>query len=254
MPRSTPRRCASCCARDAADHRVRRHQPPAAADATAGHPPADHRSGPHPGRGSRRRRRRADLANALHRRMTAVRDSPHRRRAGLPVVLARPAQQPRRRGRRQPAPRRPHRRRRRRRDQQAGRRERPAGLRQRQPGGDGRRPQVGPIGLASYKSLRHHHNSHTMVHSRSFMDPEKSAHALFGLADGPAAGRVRQDFQIETTLNNQAFPTSMGFLTKREWEWSARDQAMRSAPCAASTECPRGCGDDRSSGWKPITG
>src|SRR5918995_2430467 len=31
-----------------------------------------------------------------------------------------------------------------------------------------------PIGLASYRSLRHHHNSHTMVHSRSFMDAEKS--------------------------------------------------------------------------------
>ncbi|HEY0619519.1 MAG TPA: lactate racemase domain-containing protein, partial [Kribbella sp.] len=26
------------------------------------------------------------------------------------------------------------------------------------------------IGLASYKSLKHHHNSHTMIHSRSFMD------------------------------------------------------------------------------------
>ncbi|HLR84771.1 MAG TPA: lactate racemase domain-containing protein, partial [Nocardioidaceae bacterium] len=31
-----------------------------------------------------------------------------------------------------------------------------------------------PIGLASYKSLRHHHNAKTMVHSRSFMDHKKS--------------------------------------------------------------------------------
>jgi nickel-dependent lactate racemase len=30
------------------------------------------------------------------------------------------------------------------------------------------------IGLASYNSLRHHHNSHTMVHSRSFMDHKSS--------------------------------------------------------------------------------
>jgi nickel-dependent lactate racemase len=32
-----------------------------------------------------------------------------------------------------------------------------------------------PIGLAGYKSLKHHHNSHTMIHSRSFMDATKSA-------------------------------------------------------------------------------
>ena len=30
------------------------------------------------------------------------------------------------------------------------------------------------IGLASYKSLKHHHNSHTMIHSRSFMDHTRS--------------------------------------------------------------------------------
>ena len=29
-------------------------------------------------------------------------------------------------------------------------------------------------GLASYRSLRHHHNVHTMRHSRSFMDQHKS--------------------------------------------------------------------------------
>jgi hypothetical protein len=32
-------------------------------------------------------------------------------------------------------------------------------------------------------------------------------------------------FQIETTLNNDAFPTAFGFLQKREWEWSAKDRA-----------------------------
>ena len=32
-----------------------------------------------------------------------------------------------------------------------------------------------PIGLASYKRLRHHHNAKTMVHSRSFMDHKNSA-------------------------------------------------------------------------------
>ena len=29
-------------------------------------------------------------------------------------------------------------------------------------------------------------------------------------------------FQIETTLNNDTFPSQLGFLNKREWEWSAQ--------------------------------
>ena len=32
-------------------------------------------------------------------------------------------------------------------------------------------------------------------------------------------------FTVETTLNNDAFPAPYGFLIKREWEWSLRDQA-----------------------------
>ncbi|WP_020573460.1 lactate racemase domain-containing protein [Actinopolymorpha alba] len=82
-----------------------------------------------------------------------------------------------------------------------------------------------PIGLASYRSLRHHHNSHTMVHSRSFMDHTKSAmhHSAWRM------GRLLKDhvkiFTVETTLNNNVFPAPYEFLNKREWEWSVRDQA-----------------------------
>src|SRR3954453_6093059 len=61
-----------------------------------------------------------------------------------------------------------------------------------------------PIGLASYKSLRHHHNSHTMVHSRSFMDPEKSALHSSAWRMGRLLADSLKIFQIETTLNNQA--------------------------------------------------
>src|SRR5262249_4679253 len=32
-------------------------------------------------------------------------------------------------------------------------------------------------------------------------------------------------FQIETTLDNNVFPSPYDFLMKREWEWSVRDQA-----------------------------
>ncbi len=82
-----------------------------------------------------------------------------------------------------------------------------------------------PIGLTSYTSLKHHHNSHTMMQSRSFMDHRHSAmhHSAWRM------GRVLKDhlkiFQIETTLDNDCFPSQFAFLQKREWEWSLRDQA-----------------------------
>ena len=28
-----------------------------------------------------------------------------------------------------------------------------------------------PVGLASYRSVKHHHNVETMLHSKSYMDP-----------------------------------------------------------------------------------
>jgi lactate racemase len=60
-------------------------------------------------------------------------------------------------------------------------------------------------GLSGYQSLKHHHNVHTMRHSRSFMDRHKSAlHS-----SNWRMGKVIRDsgvkiFQIETTLNNDA--------------------------------------------------
>ena len=80
-------------------------------------------------------------------------------------------------------------------------------------------------GLASYRSLRHHHNVRTMRHSTSFMDRHKSElHS-----SNWRMGQVLRDaglkiFQIETTLNNEAFPAAANFLQKREWEWTARDR------------------------------
>ncbi|QZY29229.1 lactate racemase domain-containing protein [Nocardioides coralli] len=82
-----------------------------------------------------------------------------------------------------------------------------------------------PIGLASYKSLRHHHNAQTMVRSHSFMDHKRSHlhHSAWRM------GRLLREhlnvFQIETTLDNKVFPPPYDFLMKREWEWSVRDQA-----------------------------
>jgi hypothetical protein len=81
-------------------------------------------------------------------------------------------------------------------------------------------------GLASYRSLRHHHNVKTMRHSKSFMDPEHSAlHSSNWRMGRLLAASGVNIFQIETTLNNDAFPPQTAFLQKREWEWNTRDRA-----------------------------
>ncbi len=81
------------------------------------------------------------------------------------------------------------------------------------------------VGLASYSSLRHHHNVHTMRHSTSFKDPPNSAMHHSTTRMGRLLERAVKIFTIETTLNNDTFPDPMGFLNKREWEWSISDQA-----------------------------
>jgi len=95
-----------------------------------------------------------------------------------------------------------------------------------------------PVGLASYRSLRHHHNTQTMVHSRSFMDPEHSALHSSTVRMGRLLSQHLKIFTIETTLNNATFPSSYGFLLKREWEWSVRDQATALASRQALALAP----------------
>lgn len=82
------------------------------------------------------------------------------------------------------------------------------------------------IGLASYNSLRHHHNSHTMLHSRSFMDHTRSAMHSSAWRMGRLLAKHLKVFTIETTVNNASFPERYSFLTRREWEWSLKEQAM----------------------------
>ena len=80
-------------------------------------------------------------------------------------------------------------------------------------------------GLASYKSLRHHHNPRTMRHSKSFMDaPSSELHTANWRMGRLIADSGVKIFQIETTLNTDTFPSQFAFLQRREWEWNLRDR------------------------------
>jgi lactate racemase len=81
-------------------------------------------------------------------------------------------------------------------------------------------------GLASYRSLRHHHNARTMRHSRSFMDQHHSElHSSNWRMGRLIAESGVKVFQIETTLNTNTFPEQFRYLQRREWEWSLKDRA-----------------------------
>jgi hypothetical protein len=85
-------------------------------------------------------------------------------------------------------------------------------------------------GLASYRSLRHHHNVKTMRHSTSFMDQHRSELHSSNWRMGDVIRKSGlKIFQIETTLNNDTFPKPFDFLQKREWEWGMRT-GPRSSP------------------------
>ena len=94
-------------------------------------------------------------------------------------------------------------------------------------------------GLSSYRSLRHHHNTHTMENSRSFMDQHKSELHKSNWRMGEIMKKHGPKiFQIETTVNNDTFPSPFDFLGKREWEWNARDRAKFVASSAALSRTP----------------
>ena len=97
------------------------------------------------------------------------------------------------------------------------------------------------VGLASYESLKHHHNVDTMLHSQLLHGPAPGHSAINDSATRMgrllAASGVKI-FQIETTLNTETFPSQLGFLNKREWEWSAKDQALMMAAKKANDMAP----------------
>ena len=81
-------------------------------------------------------------------------------------------------------------------------------------------------GLITYRTLRHHHNVHTLMSSKSYMDPPNSAlHHSCDRMGALVEEQVRV-FKIETTLNSNTFPGVLRHLQKPEREWRAWERAV----------------------------
>ena len=87
-------------------------------------------------------------------------------------------------------------------------------------------------GLSGYQGVKAHHNVHTMRHSTSFMDQERSELHRSNWRQGDIIkANGPRIFQIESTLNTNTFGHDgpMAMLQKREWEWSMVDRAAFTA-------------------------
>jgi hypothetical protein len=88
---------------------------------------------------------------------------------------------------------------------------------------DGGHKSVG-VGLCGYESLKAHHTPRTIVDSKSFMDPPRSALATSVDRIGTVAERHVRVFHIETVLNNRMFSGPTDFLMKNEDDFTEGDR------------------------------
>ena len=105
------------------------------------------------------------------------------------------------------------------------------------------------VGLASYRSLRHHHNprddgGEPQLHGPA---PQRAAQAQRGGWARCWSTAGVKVFQIETTLNTDTFPSPFDFLSKREWEWTARDRGLYVTTAKSLGRTPVEAGAARSS-------
>jgi nickel-dependent lactate racemase len=80
------------------------------------------------------------------------------------------------------------------------------------------------VGLCGYKSLRAHHNPHTMRQCWSYLDPAASALATSVDRMGRVAEQALNVFHIETTVDNRMFDRPLEFLQKNEDDWTAAER------------------------------
>ena len=81
-------------------------------------------------------------------------------------------------------------------------------------------------GLITYRTLRHHHNVHTLMHSTSYMDPQSSELHHSCNRMGAVVEEQVNVFKIETTLNSNTFPAILRHLQKPERDWAVWEKAV----------------------------
>jgi hypothetical protein len=95
------------------------------------------------------------------------------------------------------------------------------------------------VGLCGYKSLRPHHNPHSIRKSDSYMDPARSqlSHDIGRM--GRLAHKHLPIFTIETTINNRMFDRPLEFLMKNEDDLTSRERAMLKALVVTTGKLPQ---------------
>ena len=78
-------------------------------------------------------------------------------------------------------------------------------------------------GLTTYKTIRYHHNVHTLMNCKSYMDPKASMLQRTCERMGRVVGRHVKSFHVETTVNSNTFPPLFQNLQKQERSWNAFD-------------------------------
>src|SRR5262249_44561962 len=78
-------------------------------------------------------------------------------------------------------------------------------------------------GLTTYKTIRYHHNVHTLMHCKSYMDPAASLLQRTCERMGRVVAEHVNSFHVETTLNSDTFPPLFKTLQKQERHWNAWD-------------------------------
>ncbi|MFQ5874752.1 MAG: lactate racemase domain-containing protein [Dehalococcoidia bacterium] len=81
-------------------------------------------------------------------------------------------------------------------------------------------------GLVSYRTIRRHHNVHTLMHCESYMDPTRSALNDACEEMGSVVEENLRVFKIETAVNSNTFPWILGHLQKPEWDWRVWERAV----------------------------
>jgi len=103
---------------------------------------------------------------------------------------------------------------------------------------DGGHKSVG-TGLANYESLRAHHNPQTIRDSVSYMEPKVSALHHSTERIGRVIDKHLKVFHIETTINNRMFEEPVGFLMKKEEDFTELDRLKLQSFTYALKKMPR---------------